>query len=136
MNSIDMDALIAILFVVLGAFIGALVYRSRQPSQSTTIVREVVEQPVEIATVQQPLPYWTQYGLPDYWPTYLSPYWYFDVPYYGPITGSGAYPTRYKPWSGGRGNYMPHGWGPGPIGGHSGVAVGGGGGGGHGGGGH
>ncbi len=130
-----MDGVIGILFLLLGAFIGVLIYRSR--NQPTTIVREVVEQPVEIRTTESPLPYWTHYGLPDYWPTYLSPYWYFDVPYYGPITGSGGYYRPHSPWAGGRGNYAPHGWGGhGPIGGHSGVAVGGGGGGGGHGGGH
>lgn len=82
---------------------------------------------------ERPLPYWTAYGLPEYWPSYLSPYWYYDVPYNGPITGSGGYyPPRHQ-WSGSRGNYAPHGWGAVPIGGASGVAVGGGGGGGHGG---
>ena len=132
MNSIEMDAIVGIVFLILGAFIGVLVYRSRQgasQSNQTTIVREVVEQPVEITTTEV-APYWTQYGLPDYWPSYLSPYWYYDVPYYGPINNSGGYYRPRGPWAGGRGNYAPHGWGPGPIGGHSGVAVGGGGGGG------
>jgi len=67
-----------------------------------------------------PLPYWVAYGAPGYWPASLSPYWYYDVPWYGPINSPwGAYGrAQYRPWHG-----------PG----YSGVAVGGGGGGGHGG---
>jgi uncharacterized membrane protein YgcG len=67
-----------------------------------------------------PLPYWVYYGQPTYWPAYLSPYWYYDVPFNGPVS---------KPWGpSGRHSYRP-GHGPG----YSGVAVGGGGGGGGGG---
>jgi hypothetical protein len=77
----------------------------------------------------QPLPYWTAYGLPEYWPTVLSPYWYYDVPFTGPITGSGGYyspHTPYQPgnqrgWPDPRGPYAPHG----PRPGYSGVAMGG-----------
>ena len=79
---------------------------------------------------ETPLPYWTAYGLPNYWPTYISPYWMYGVPWNGPIGGGGSYyyPDRqrnpYNPsWHGGRQGH-----------GYSGVAVGGGGGGGHGGG--
>lgn len=81
---------------------------------------------------ETPLPYWTAYGLPNDWPTYLSPYWMYGVPWNGPIGGRGPYyyPDRqrnpYNPsWNGGRQGHGP---------GYSGVAVGGGGGG-HGGGG-
>jgi hypothetical protein len=127
-----MDLLIALLILIVGIWVGSMIIRSRQ--SPPTIIREVVEKPVEVQTTTEVAPYWTQYGLPEYWPSYLSPYWYYDIPYYGPITGtSGYYPPRHQ-WSGGRANYMPHGWGGHPIGGASGVAVGGGGG--HGGGGH
>ena len=122
-----------ILLLLLGALFGAAAFRfwmsneqpAKEPSQpSVTIVDET------------PLPYWTEYGLPNYWPTYLSPYWMYGVPWYGPIGGGGSYyyPDRqrkpYNPsWHGGRQGHGP---------GYSGVAVGGGGGGhggGHGGGG-
>ncbi len=95
---------------------------SQEDAPSVTIVDET------------PLPYWTAYGLPNYWPTYISPYWMYGVPWYGPIGGGGSYyyPDRqrnpYNPsWHGGRQGHGP---------GYSGVAVGGGGGGGHGGGHH
>jgi hypothetical protein len=86
----------------------------KQPSEPKVVVIEQPQQqqpdpPVLTSTV---LPYWTMYGAPSYWPTYLSPYWFYDVPFGGPITGSGGY-------------YRPHG----PRHGYSGVAVGGGGGG-------
>ena len=69
------------------------------------------------------LPYWTVYGLPSYWPFYMSPYWYYDVPLHGPIQN----PTHgYR-----RNLYRPHSSSPG----YTGVATGGFGGGGHGGGG-
>lgn len=76
-------------------------------------LQTIKEEPTETT----PLPYWVYYGQPSYWPVYLSPYWYYDVPFNGPIT---------KPWGpSGRRAYRPvHG--PG----YSGVAVGGGGGGG------
>ena len=94
-----------------------------------------VEQPSVTIVDETPLPYWTAYGLPNYWPTYLSPYWMYGVPWNGPIGGGGSYyyPDRqrqpYNPsWHGGRQGHGP---------GYSGVAVGGGGGGGGGhGGGH
>ncbi len=78
---------------------------------------------------EQPLPYWTAYGLPEYWPTVLSPYWYYDVPFTGPITGSGGYYSPHTPyilgnqrgWPDPRGPYAPHG----PRPGYSGVAMGG-----------
>jgi hypothetical protein len=128
MNDSNTILLLGILAVVTIFTISMYRRQSNASEQEPPIV--IVNQEPE-----RPLPYWTAYGLPEYWPSYLSPYWYYDVPYYGPITGtSGYYPSRHQ-WSGGRANYMPHGWGGRqPIGGASGVAVGGGGGGGHGGG--
>jgi hypothetical protein len=120
----------ALLFIIVGLLV--LIFL-REPSQPQQQQQQQQVQKVDI--VQEPeydtgvLPYWVYYGQPSYWPAYLSPYWYYDVAYGGPITGG-----SYKPWGpGGRGGYRPH---SGGIGGHSGVAVGGGGGGGHGGGGH
>jgi hypothetical protein len=124
----------AIAYILLGGIL-AVLFMKLYSSQTKTNQVEQQTPPVYVIneTVEQPLPYWTAYGLPEYWPSYLSPYWYYDVPYNGPITGSGGYyPPRHQ-WSGGRGAYAPHGWGGHPIGGSSGVAVGGGGGGGHGG---
>ncbi len=122
----DSETLLLIIFIVLVTILIITMYRRQLPvvseQPSVYVVKDVVN--------ETPLPYWTAYGLPEYWPSYLSPYWYYDVPYYGPITGtSGYYPSRHQ-WAGSRANYMPHGWGGRhPIGGASGVAVGGGGGG-------
>ena len=100
--------------------------QSSQPSQ-------IAEEPSVTIVDETPLPYWTAYGLPNYWPTYLSPAWMYGAPLYGPIRGGGSYdsPDRQRrpdtpSWHGGRQGHGP---------GYSGVAVGGGGGGGHGGGG-
>jgi hypothetical protein len=101
--------LVGILLVVSLLFLRPLPQSQRQPE-----VVEVVREP----EVQ---PYWTVYGSPTYWPFYLSPYWYYGVPWGGPIQG-GGYDRR--------GLYAPHG----PRPGYTGVSVGGGGGGGHGGG--
>jgi hypothetical protein len=92
------------------------------------------EQPVEIITTveepqepQNPLPYWVWYGQPWYTPVYTSPYWFYDVPFYGPITGGSYQQAWGRHTRPGRGH-------PGPaMGGSTGVAHGGGGGGGHGG---
>lgn len=129
-----------ILAMVVGILLGAagvwaFQNRLNQPPQTTVEVVPEVAPQVEVIE-DRPLPYWTAYGLPNYWPVTLSPYWFYDVPFYGPITGywggydgvgaSGGYRGR-------REKYAPHGWGSGYRG-YSGVAVGGGGGG-HGGGG-
>ena len=105
---------------VLAFRLGSLWMRSKEPEPVKTEIVEVVK---EVPPVP-PAPYWTVYGLPTYWPFYLSPYWYYDVPWTGPINN----PTRgYR-----RPLYAPHG----PRPGYTGVAAGGfGGGGGHGGGG-
>lgn len=114
--------LLVLLTVVLAFWVGTL-YTSRKQIQT----QDAAQVPTVIVEESPPpLPYWTAYGLPTYWPTYLSPYWYFDMPWYGPIN---------SPWAGGRDRYRP-GHGPG----YSGVAGGGfgsgsGHGGGHGGGG-
>lgn len=125
-----MKSLTTVFLVLVGALLGAAAFRlwSFKPHVQD------VEQPVDIVVDETPLPYWTEYGLPNYWPTYLSPYWMVGVPWYGPIGSGGSYyyPDHqrrpYNPsWHGGRQGHGP---------GYSGVAVGGGGGGGHGGGGH
>lgn len=118
-----MNEFINLLLFMISALFGAALYRvwmnlttpDQQTKQSSVII---VDEP--------PLPYWTHYGLPNVWPTYLSP-----SLMYGPIGGGGSYyyPDRqrrpYNPsWYGGR---QGHGSG------YSGVAVGGGGGGGGGG---
>lgn len=112
--------ILGLVFVgILAFWLGTLWMRSRQP-----VKKEVVEVIKEVPPVP-PAPYWSVYGLPSYWPFYLSPYWYYDVPLYGPINN----PTRgYR-----RPLYAPHGSRPG----YTGVAAGGfGSGGGGGGGGH
>jgi hypothetical protein len=53
---------------------------------------------------QRPAPYWTVYGLPTYWPFYLSPYDYYGLPYTGPIN---------NPYEGRKELYKPHGHRPG-----------------------
>ena len=120
--------LVAFACLLIGAAL-TKVWMGKQMTQS-----QPVESPSVTIVDETPLPYWTAYGLPNYWPTYLSPYWMYDVPFYGPIGGGGSYyyPDRqrqpYNPsWHGGRQGHGP---------GYSGVAVGGGGGGGRGGGGH
>jgi hypothetical protein len=109
----------AALYVLIGALLAFFVIKATKKEEVITIVAEKEE------PKQQPLlPYWVYYGQPSYWPVYLSPYWFYDVPYYGPITGG-----SYKPWGpAGRSSYRPAHW-AGRGGGHSGVAVGGGGGG-------
>ena len=106
---------------VLAFWLGSLWMRSKE-SAAEPVKKEIVEVVEEVPPVP-PAPYWTVYGLPTYWPFYLSPYWYYDVPWTGPINN----PTRgYR-----RPLYAPHGARPG----YTGVAAGGfgGGGGGHGG---
>jgi hypothetical protein len=92
----------------------------------TEVVSQEQEVPQVIQVIEEPpvAPYWTVYGLPDYWPSYTSPYWWWNGPYDAVGSSSG--------YRGRRQMYAPHGWGP--HRGYSGVAVGGGGGGGHGGG--
>jgi hypothetical protein len=92
----------------------------KKSATETTAVVEVIEEP-PIA------PYWTVYGLPSYWPPAISPYLYYNSPYwgYGPYDGIG----RSSGYRGQREIYAPHGWGINHSG-YSGVAVGGGGGGG------
>ncbi len=116
----------SILLIILIALLTYILFQQKEQ----VIVKE---EPVEVITqtreVPSPLPYWVWYGQPWNTPVYTSPYWFYDVPFYGPITG-GDYR---RPWGpGGHGSYRPH---SGGMGGHTGVAVGGGGGG-HGGGGH
>lgn len=108
----------AVLYVLIGALLAFFVIKvTKKENDVVTIVTEKEE-----PQTQPLLPYWMYYGQPSYWPVYLSPYWFYDVPYYGPITGG-----SYKPWgSGGRSSYRPAYW-AGRGGGHSGVAVGGGG---------
>lgn len=122
----NFTVLLLLLIVVL------LAYNILTMKQTQTELRT---QPVEIITETQPespLPYWVWYGQPWYTPTYLSPYWFYDVPYYGPITGGSYWPDR---WRGHPGGGHPGGGHPGPaMGGSTGVAHGGGGG--HGGRGH
>lgn len=36
-----------------------------------------------------PLPWQLKYSYPKYWENYVSPNWYYDIPFYGPIS---------KPW--------------------------------------
>jgi hypothetical protein len=116
-----------VLVAMISGLIGAILVRGWM----NTPMERVSQQPSVTIVDEQPLPYWTEYGLPNYWPTYLSPYWMVGVPWYGPIGGGGSYyyPDRqrrpYNPsWHGGRQGHGP---------GYSGVAVGGGGGGGGGG---
>jgi uncharacterized membrane protein YgcG len=117
-----------VLVAMIGGLIGAILVRVWM----NTPMERVSQQPSVTIVDEQPLPYWTAYGLPNYWPTYLSPYWMYGIPWYGPIGEGGSYyyPDRqrrpYNPsWHGGRQGHGP---------GYSGVAVGGGGGSGHGGG--
>lgn len=107
--------LLALLLILVVTFwLGSLWSLSKTPVKKE--IMEVVQEP-------QVAPYWTMYGQPTYWPFYLSPYWYYGVPYTGPIQN----PTRgYR-----RDLYRPHG----PRPGYTGVSTGGAGGG-HGGGGH
>ncbi len=119
-----------VLVAMIGVLIGAILVRGWMNPP----MEHGLQQPSVTIVDEQPLPYWTEYGLPNYWPTYLSPYWMYGVPWYGPIGGGGSYyyPDRqrrpYNPsWHGGRQGHGP---------GYSGVAVGGGGGHGGGGGGH
>jgi len=58
----------------------------KKPIVSTIVIEE-----------QRPEPYWTVYGLPNYWPFYLSPY-------NGPIN---------NPYKGRKHLYEPHGHRPG-----------------------
>ena len=106
MEVIVVGILILIFFILLWSSI-------RQPQEPKVIYIESRPEPDPAPSISPVLPYWTLYGSPSYWPTYLSPYWFYDVPFTGPITGRGGY-------------YRPHG----PRYGYSGVAVGGGGGGG------
>lgn len=126
-----MDTLHVILLVALGAIAGILIYRSVGKQQQLAKATPVVE--VVTSEYPRPDPYWVNYGLPEYWPATLSPYWYYGAPLYGPIGpvgswggyGSGGYGGRSG--SGGRGHPSHRGY--------SGVASGGGGGGGRSGGG-
>lgn len=112
MDTIIVALLVAILVVILWTSL-------KSPQEPKVVYIEQRPDPEPVVPASSVPPYWTMYGAPSYWPTYLSPYWFYDVPYTGPITGSGGY-------------YRPHG----PRHGYSGVAVGGGGGGGGHGGGH
>jgi hypothetical protein len=68
----------------------------KKPIVSTIVIEE-----------QRPEPYWTVYGLPNYWPFYLSPYDYYGLPYNGPIN---------NPYRGRKELYKPHGHRPGYTG--------------------
>lgn len=102
--------ILGILLAVMFAFwLGSQTSLNRKTTP--TQVQEVVD------GVDQVPPYWTMYGQPTYWPFYLSPYWYYGVPWSGPIQN----PTRgYR-----RDLYRPHG----PRPGYTGVSTGGAGGG-------
>ena len=80
------------------------------------------DEPIVVSTsgtdTLTPLPYWVAYGAPGYWPYSMSPYWYYDVDWYGPP--SNVQWVGPSPWIGGRDHYRP-GHGPG----YSGVAGGG-----------
>ncbi len=94
--------------LVASVIVSIVLFLKLSKKPKTVIIREVVkERPV---LEERPLPYWTLYGTPTYWPQYLTPYWFYDVAYTGPIVSGGGY-------------YRPHS-------GHIGKAVGGGGGGG------
>jgi hypothetical protein len=105
-------------FVIIIIILLIIIYQNtmRQKEQTTIDI-----QPVEVITetkTESPLPYWVWYGQPWYTPVYMNPYWLYDAPFYGPITG-GSYGHHTRP---GRGH-------PGPaMGGSTGVAHGGGGG--------
>jgi uncharacterized membrane protein YgcG len=118
MNAIEVVLVAAIVSVIVFFLLQRFLSRPFVQEPEVVPVTQVIEQPVA--------PYWTVYGLPDYWPYYTSPYWGWNAPYDG-VGYSGGY-------RGQRQKYMPHGW-DGRRG-YSGVSVGGGGGGGHGGGGH
>ena len=123
-----LDSLKVILLVILSAVAGILVYRATFGKQQQRVQTAPV---VKVVTSEYPRPdpYWVNYGLPEYWPTTLSPYWYYGAPWYGPIGPIGS-------WGGyGSGGYGGPGRGHPSHRGYSGVASGGGGGGGHGGGG-
>jgi hypothetical protein len=107
-------------YVLIGVIVGALIaFFAIKSTKSEEVVKIIEKEKPEPL-----LPYWAYYGQPSYFPYYLSSYWLYDVPYYGPITGG-----SYKPWGHGRYNmYKPNHW-SGRGFGHSGVAVGGGGGG-------
>ena len=96
--------------LVISIVISIVLFLKLSKKPKTIIIREVVKQETPIVQ-ERPLPYWTLYGTPTYWPQYLTPYWFYDVAYTGPIVSGGGY-------------YTPHS-------GHIGKAVGGGGGGGH-----
>jgi hypothetical protein len=110
----NIDRLLIILLILL---IIILIFRGPIRESTTYYPIQQENRSPEVQRVDiietNPLPYWTAYS-PSYayWPQWMSPYWYYDVPYYGPITGRSNY---IKPW------------------GYSGKSVGGGGGGGHGG---
>jgi hypothetical protein len=123
----NLSVFLLILIAVLLVY-GILILKQTQQSSEVSI--QPVEVVTEVKEPEKPLPYWVWYGQPWYTPVYTSPYWFYDVPFYGPITGGSyqqAWGQHTRP---GRGH-------PGPaMGGSTGVAHGGGGGGGHGGGGH
>lgn len=118
-----METLQAILLALVGAFVGIYGYQMLRP-------RPVKREIVEVVQEAPVLPYWTSYD-PGYGyrPRWMDSYWLNYVPFYGPITGA----SSYSPWYHGRPHYLPNHWDSGykrggPMGGHSGVAVGGGGG--------
>jgi hypothetical protein len=81
------------LLLVIGlCIICFLIGLSIQKKQVVSTV--VIEEP-------RPEPYWTVYGLPTYWPFYLSPYDYYGLPYTGPIN---------NPYEGRKELYKPHGY--------------------------
>lgn len=102
---------VVLLSLVIFVFISIALFLKLLKKPKTIVIREVVKERPNIQ--ERSLPYWTLYGTPTYWPQYLSPYWFYDVAYTGPIITGGGY-------------YTPHS-------GHIGKAVGGGGGGGGGG---
>jgi hypothetical protein len=121
-----LDSLNVIVLVTMSAVAGILVYRSTFGIQTQQQQVQQTPSVVEVVTSEYPRPdpYWVNYGLPEYWPVTLSPYWYYGAPWYGPIGPIGSWGGYDRP---GRGHPSHRGY--------SGVASGGGGGGGHGGGG-
>ena len=80
---------------ILILFLGLLFMKKQRTEGYTDFLDRSLVQTSGMDTLV-PLPFFTKYAYPTYYPQYVPPEWYYDMPTYGPIARPWGPGGRYR----------------------------------------